>query len=726
MRSSKSARDLVRSHPREAKPQHSKRSKNVRTADFWRRLEDYNSLPAPDRAARLKELEIVADGELLGVLTKSHFVIPDKTRFECQRCGECCRYARKVATFTYEPCPFLSQENLCQKHDSHYGVCRWFPFYVCHDDRHGDLLTIKPYCTGYGRGTPVNYEDIVRRTNELERHVQVEGDGAFIIHEVVMLPDKGEWFFPSRNNVDHLLRLLANKPEARVPLREGKKDSREALDCSPSGIDNELRHAQCYTSGLLGSNRDAQITVNEQGFITDANEPFCQLCQRSRTTLIQLKLEVLFVNSAGLAQDIRHGFAMGKIMAIPHRVAMPDGETVSLLLNAMTYRDRSDGLVHGLLVSAQPVSPSVLNNMLQSQSYARGLLEASLDLLVFLDVDGMVLDVNETTVQMTGRSRARLVGSDFRNHFSLPSEASRGIALTLERGQVRNFELELVTTEGRCVPVQFNATVYVNPDGSRQGIFAAARDVRQLKDVIAELQAAQDYSRGLIERGLDLMVTVSPDGTITDVNTAAIELTETSRERLVGAPFVSFFDEPERARAGIARCFLEGQVRNYELRICRPCGVAIPVSFNASVYRNRSGQVQGVFGIARDIRERLKMMRESEDARSYARSLLESCPDLMVAIDRDGCITDVNEAAVGLTGRQRSELVSSQFESHFVDPARAREGVRIAFATGVVRKYGLDLRGKSGQLIAVSFNASQYMNAQHQVAGVIAIARTLE
>jgi len=52
--------------------------------------------------------------------------------------------------------------------------------------------------------------------------------------------------------------------------------------------------------------------------------------------------------------------------------------------------------------------------------------------------------------------------------------------------------------------------------------------------------------------------------------------------------------------------------------------------------------------------------------------------------------------------------------------------VRLAFATGVVHKCDLELRGKSGQVVTVSFNASQYMNAEHQVAGMIAIARTLE
>jgi len=448
------------------------------------------------------------------------------------------------------------------------------------------------------------------------------------------------------------------------------------------------------------------------------------LCRRSRETLLNAKLETLFVNPEGLTQQLRHGLAKGRIIGVPERLAAADSEVIPVLLNAMTFRDRSDGLVHGLLVCVQTVSATTFNNVLQSQNYARGLLEASLDLLVFLDVDGTILDVNETTVKMTGKSREELIDSDFRGYFSMPGQAERGIALTLSEGQVRNFELELLGAGNSIVPVQFNASVYRNSEGFVQGIFAAARDVRELKDIIAELRSAQDYSRGLIESGLDLMVTVNRGGTITDVNAAAIELTGKARECLVGAPFVAFFDDPERARAGVERSFAEGQVRNYELRLLGPSDTLIPVSFNACVYRNRVGQVQGVFGIARDIRERLKMIRESEAARIYARSLIESCPDMMVAVERDGRIVDVNEAAVELTGKSRDSLVGSRFESHFVDPGKAQQGVHQAYATGAVRRYELDLIGHKGIINSVSINASQFLDADGHVAGVIAIART--
>jgi hypothetical protein len=116
----------------------------ARAPSFWAPFEAYNDLPAPSRANALAGLGIgEVDPTVRGVLTKSHFVIPGKTRFECQRCGECCRYARKVAQLTYEPCPHLAPDNTCAKHEDRYLVCRWFPFWVLGETRLGALLTIK-------------------------------------------------------------------------------------------------------------------------------------------------------------------------------------------------------------------------------------------------------------------------------------------------------------------------------------------------------------------------------------------------------------------------------------------------------------------------------------------------------------------------------------------------------------------------------------------------------
>ena len=90
------------------------------------------------------------------------------------------------------------------------------------------------------------------------------------------------------------------------------------------------------------------------------------------------------------------------------------------------------------------------------------------------------------------------------------------------------------------------------------------------------------------------------------------------------------------------------------------------------------------------------MVREIEEARNYARGLIECSPDMMLTIDRDGVIMDVNEEAVRWTSRTRKELVGSRFASHFTDPSRAEEGIALTFGSGRVSDYRLDLRLEDG------------------------------
>ncbi len=626
-------------------------------------------------------------------------------------CGECCRYARKVANFTYEPCLFLSEQNRCTKHDSNYLVCRWFPYYVHHDARYGDLLTIKPYCTGYGKGPLVDYPTVVREIMDLAQSMKAHEDGAFVIHEVLYLPDRGEWTFPSRNNLDLLMRYLGSA--------ENTGERSVIADRSA-----ELDHAQHYTSGLLGSIDQPQLTVSEDGRITDLNKAMEDLCRRDRAGLMESRLESLFVNPTGLEQTIKMCFARGKVTGSPHRISVASGETVPVLLNVIAYRDRSDGLVHGALVCLEPINNFVFNDLMQSQRYARGLIEASLDALVFLDLDGTILDVNEATVKIVGRDRKGLIGSNFADYFTEPKKASDSIQETLRNGAVRNFELLLVDNGSNRIPVQFNATAYREDDDTIKGVFAAARDVRETKSMIAELEGVKDYSRGLIESSPDMMVTVDSDCRIMDVNEAATLLVEKSREELIGASFIDLFSDRERAGHGVQSCFSEGSVHNFELNV-RSKRENIPVSFNASVYRDRAGAVKGIFCIARDIRERNKMVREIEEARNYARGLIECSPDMMVTVDRTGMIMDVNEEAVRWTSRSRAQLIGCRFASLFVDTGKATEAVDLVFTTGKVRDYRLHLSLGAG-IEPLSFDAGLFTDNKNGNHLMFAIARKVK
>ncbi len=130
----------------------------------------------------------------------------------------------------------------------------------------------------------------------------------------------------------------------------------------------------------------------------------------------------------------------------------------------------------------------------------------------------------------------------------------------------------------------------------------------------SEMRRALHYNRNLIETSLDPLVTISPDGKITDVNEATVEVTGVSRERLIGSDFSEYFTEPEQAREGYRAVLARGEVRHYELTIRSVSGRTTDVRYNAAVYRNEAGEIEGVFAAARDVTERNRAQEALQQA----------------------------------------------------------------------------------------------------------------
>jgi PAS domain S-box-containing protein len=259
----------------------------------------------------------------------------------------------------------------------------------------------------------------------------------------------------------------------------------------------------------------------------------------------------------------------------------------------------------------------------RERRHARSLIEASLDPLVTISPDGRITDANEAAEQVTGVPRAWLVGSDFSNYFTEPDKARAGYRRVLSDGLVRDYPLTIRHVEGRTTDVLYNAVVYRDDAGQVQGVFAAARDITERKRLEEGLRVASLYARSLIEASLDPLVTISPGGRITDANKAAEQVRGVPRDRLVGSDFSDYFTEPERARAGYRKVLSDGLVRDYPLTIRHLDGHTIDVLYNAVVYRNQAGQVQGVFAAARDVTQHKRAEAELTRHREHLEELVQ-------------------------------------------------------------------------------------------------------
>ena len=69
--------------------------------------------------------------------------------------------------------------------------------------------------------------------------------------------------------------------------------------------------------------------------------------------------------------------------------------------------------------------------------------------------------------------------------------------------------------DGHILHVLINASLYYNEKGEMIGVFAAIRDVTELKIAEKALKQAYQYNRSLIEANINPLVTIGPDGQVT-------------------------------------------------------------------------------------------------------------------------------------------------------------------------------------------------------------------
>ena len=132
-----------------------------------------------------------------------------------------------------------------------------------------------------------------------------------------------------------------------------------------------------------------------------------------------------------------------------------------------------------------------------------------------------------------------------------------------------------------------------------------------------ELTAAKDYTDNIIKSMIDTLIVVDSDARIKTINKATTELLGYTEDELIGKPVGMIFAEEEEEEmpfkgTRMKKLIEEGSIRNYDMTYKTKSGEKIPVTFSGSVMRDKEGELIGIVGIARDMREIKKRIVELE------------------------------------------------------------------------------------------------------------------
>src|SRR3979490_1292299 len=173
-----------------------------------------------------------------------------------------------------------------------------------------------------------------------------------------------------------------------------------------------------------------------------------------------------------------------------------DGSRFPAVVSVTALRDAQEAIIGYLLIGTDNTArkqveeeQKKLDQRLRDQHfYTRSLIESNIDALMTTDPRGIITDVNKQTEALTGCTRDELIGAPFKNYFTDPVRAEAGVNRVLSEGKVTNYELIACARDGTLTVVSYNATTFHDRDRSLQGVFAAARDVTELKRFEQALQ----------------------------------------------------------------------------------------------------------------------------------------------------------------------------------------------------------------------------------------------
>jgi len=253
----------------------------------------------------------------------------------------------------------------------------------------------------------------------------------------------------------------------------------------------------------------------------------------------------------------------------------------------------------------------------ESEELYRSMIELSPDGVVAIDAKGMILVYNIAASRMSGYSKDEIVG----RHFSKvgvfrvkDTPKYLKIFSSCLRGKTpKPFEMTVYRKDGTTFLAEVN--VGLLRVGGKKIIQAVVRDATERKQMEEELKESEERYRDLVQNALDIIFTVSLDGTITSLNAAFETITGWSRSEWIGKPFATIVhpDDLPLAMKLFQDAIQQKASGTLEARIVAKSGEYLQVEVNSTPLTQK-GRVVGFWSIARDLTERKRMEEELRKA----------------------------------------------------------------------------------------------------------------
>jgi PAS domain S-box-containing protein len=481
-----------------------------------------------------------------------------------------------------------------------------------------------------------------------------------LLRGIVVVEDKEKW-------LEHHRQVAQERGEHEVQFRIQRKDG-ETCWIEQAGrpvIDDQGRFL-----GYRASNRDVTDRKQVEEALKESEEFNISLLANSPNPIIVVNPDnsIRYVNPA---HEKLTGFSLAELIGLkapyPYWPEERVKKITSDLETAMRrktvrieelFRNKS-GEQFWVEITSAPISKDgkfkyLLANWVditerkQAEEALQAILKTALDGFYLADLEGKLLEVNDSYCKMIGYTREELLKMSTRDIEAIesPEEIAQHIKKVMAQGSDR-FESRHKRKDGQIINVEISVNYL---DVGEVQLFVFARDITERKQVEEALRDSEEKSRKMFESVSDSISVIDLSGIITQTNQRTVEIHGfSSREEMVG---MNAFDlvaprDRERIARNMRQALKRGIIRDQEYTLLRADGSEFPAELSTSVLKDASGKVTSHITIARDITER-KQAEERE--KELQKELLLSSRLASIGELAAGIAHQINNPLTGVLG----------------------------------------------------------------------------
>ncbi|MFH1076345.1 MAG: PAS domain S-box protein [Pseudomonadota bacterium] len=229
-----------------------------------------------------------------------------------------------------------------------------------------------------------------------------------------------------------------------------------------------------------------------------------------------------------------------------------------------------------------------------------------------IDPEGNVVRISETFANLSGKTTDSVIGKKCYEVFPGPQcHTSECPLVRIIKGEESvSYEADKIRDDGGIAPCLITATALRVPDGRLIAMVENFKDFTQYKLADEALRQSEEKYRSLFEESRDAIYITTRNGEFVDVNKAAVELFEYTKDELIGMLVQKVYMFPENRVRYQKTIEEQGFVRDYEIQFRKKNNTPIDCLLTATLRRDRDNNIIGYQGIIRDVTEQRRIERE--------------------------------------------------------------------------------------------------------------------